>query len=135
MLQSTRYKIIIYSLISVILFALLGFWLYFSRAESRDYQRLADLKVWQNILSDYYARNGTYKIPNCEAPMALSQCLQKYVGRQAIDNIDDPVNVSPYRYTVVSLSDIDYEINFALEAGLGGLKPGQYIWTKSGVKR
>lgn len=127
MLQSTRYKIIIYSLISAILLALLGFWIYFAKAQTRDYQRLADLRVWQNILSDYYGHNGTYKIFNCDSGELLSACLG--------NNINDPKNISPYQYAVASLSDADYEINFSLEAGIGGLKPGQYIWTKNGVRK
>lgn len=135
MLQRTRYKIIIYSLIGIIVSALLGFWLYFSTAQARDYQRLADLKVWQGILSDYYLHNGTYVIPNCDEGKLLSRCLSKVVGRQTINNIDDPVNVSPYQYIVANLSDVDYEINFALESGIGDLKPGSYLWTKNGVKR
>ncbi|MFA6526032.1 MAG: hypothetical protein WCT26_01285 [Candidatus Buchananbacteria bacterium] len=127
MLQSTRYKIIIYCLISAILLALLGFWIYFAKAQARDYQRLADLRVWQNILSDYYSQNGTYKIPNCDNRESLSVCLG--------DNINDPKNFGSYQYSVASLSDTDYEINFSLEAGIGGLRPGQYIWTKNGVKK
>lgn len=127
MLQSTRYKIIIYCLISAILLALLGFWIYFAKAQARDYQRLADLKVWQNILSDYYLRNGTYKILNCDNGELLSACLG--------NNLLDPKNISPYQYSVASLSDTDYGINFSMEAGIGGLKPGQYIWTKTGVKK
>lgn len=135
MLQRTKYKILIYTLISVILLALLGFWLYFSTAQARDYQRLADLRVWQNIMNDYYAKYGTYAIPNCEPGEMISQCFRGDNTRSATNNVNDPINTAPYQYTVASLSDIDYEISFSLEAGIGGLKPGQYIWTKNGVKR
>lgn len=135
MLQSTRYKIIIYSLIGVILLTLLGFWAYFAKAQERDYQRLADLKVWQSVLSGYYAQNGTYRIPSCDPGALLSSCLAKSAGSETINNINDPVNADPYRYTVASLSDNDFEINFALESGIAGLKPGRYIWTKNGVRR
>ena len=121
MLQSTRYKIIIYSLAAAILLVLLGFWLYFAQAQARDYQRLADLKVWQNILAAYYSRNGTYVIPNCASGELISQCLPQPAGA--------------YRFTVASLSESDFGLNFSLEAGIAGLKPGQYIWTKNGVKR
>lgn len=135
MLQRTKYKILIYTLISVILVTLLSFWLYFSTAQARDYQRLADLRVWQNILSDYYAKYGTYIISNCEPGQVISQCFKGDNLKSAINDINDPINSTPYQYTVASLSDIDYEISFTLEAGLGGLKPGQYIWTKNGVKK
>lgn len=128
MLRNTKYKIIIYSLAGLILLTVLGFWIYFAKAQARDYDRLADLKIWQDILSEYYANNGTYIIPNCIAGELLSHCLAGH-------NIDDPVNASPYQYSVASLSAADYEINFSLEAGIGGLAPGQYLWTKEGVKR
>ncbi|MFA5021428.1 MAG: hypothetical protein WC517_05250, partial [Patescibacteria group bacterium] len=67
MLRQTKYKITIYALAGLILLTLLGFWLYWASAQARDYRRLADLKVWQNILSDYYAQNGTYRVPDCGA--------------------------------------------------------------------
>lgn len=135
MLRQTKYKITIYALAGLILLTLLGFWLYWASAQARDYRRLADLKVWQNILSDYYAQNGTYRVPDCGAGETLSRCLKAAAGRWAINNIDDPINISPYRYAVANLSDDDYEISFSLEAGIGGLAPGQYLWTKGGVKR
>ena len=135
MLQSVKYKIIIYALLGAVLLVLLIFGAYFFTAQSRDYQRLADLKVWQNILSDYYIKNGTYAVPGCDSGRLLSRCLTAKAGNETIINISDPINAGPYQYTVADLSDSDYEINFSLEAGIGGLKPGQYIWTKNGVKR
>lgn len=135
MLQRTKFKITLYSLIFVILAVLLAFWIYLASAQSRDYQRLADLRVWQNILSDYYSKNGTYVIPGCDAGRTLSQCLVKQSGRISINNIDDPVNSGDYRYVVAGLSDDDFQISFALEAGIGGLGPGKYIWTKNGVRK
>lgn len=135
MLQRTKYKILIYSLISVIIFTLLGFWAYFSTAQSRDYRRLADLRVWQNILSDYYAKNGTYVLPNCYPGQVISDCFRGDNTKSATNVINDPINSSPYQYIVTSLTDSNYEISFTLESGLNGLKPGQYIWTKNGVKK
>jgi len=135
MLRNTKYKIIIYSLVGLILLAALWFGIYFFSAQARDYRRLADLKVWQDILSGYYSQNGTYAVANCASGEILSRCFIKNVGHATINDINDPINVSPYQYIVGNLSDSDYEIKFSLEAGIGGLNPGQYVWTKNGVKR
>jgi hypothetical protein len=135
MLRQTKFKITLYAVIFSILLVVFGFWIYLARAQIRDYQRLADLKVWQNILSAYYFTNGSYVIPGCEAGKTLSFCLNKKIGRVTINNIDDPVNSGDYRYMVGNLSTDDFQIVFSLEAGIGGLGPGKYILTKEGVKK
>jgi len=135
MLRQTKFKITLYAVIFTILVVVLGFWIYLASAQIRDYQRLADLKIWQNILSTYYFKNGTYVIPGCDVGRTLSDCLSQKVGHATIDNINDPINSGDYRYTVGNLSTDDFQIVFSLEAGIGGLGPGKYILTKEGVKR
>lgn len=135
MLQKTKLKIAIYVVVSLNLLALFIFWIYWSSAQARDYQRLADLKIWQSILSSYYSENGSYLVPNCTIGKTLSGCLIKKVGRFTINNINDPLNYGNYRYVIEGLSDSDYQISFFLEAGVGGLSRGVYILTKDGVKK
>jgi hypothetical protein len=135
MLQRTKFKITLYAVIFINLTVLLGFWLYWSSAQARDYERLGDLKVWQNILGYYYSQNGTYIIPNCAAGETLSSCLAQKVGKITINNINDPLNSGNYRYTVGSLGESDYEIQFALETGIAGLSRGGYILTKNGIRK
>jgi len=135
MLQKTKFKIALYATIFTILLVILGFWIYFASAQARDYQRLADLRVWQNILASYYLQNGSYQIPNCDQGETLSQCLITKVGKSTINNINDPINSGSYRYAVNNLSAEDYEIIFSLEAGIGGLSRGSYVLNKNGIQR
>ncbi len=127
MLQKQKIKLAIYGLLFTLVIIASAFVVYYFQAQARDYRRLADLKAWQNILSDYYLKNGTYLVADCGAEMALSRCLPY--------NINDPKNSGDYRYVVAGLSDTDFEIRFSLETGLGGLQPGSHILTKNGVKR
>lgn len=133
MLQRTRVKILLYAVIFVNLGILFGFWIYFAQAQIRDYQRLADLKIWQNILGGHFSQFGTYRIENCETGKTISQCLARKSGKVWLNNINDPVNSGVYRYTVAGLADDDYQINFSFETGIGGLKPGTYALTKNGI--
>ena len=133
MLQRTKFKITLYTVILANLFLLLGFGIYWLRAQNRDYQRLADLKVWQNILGDHFLKFGTYRLDNCQIGQTLSQCWAEKSGQVWINNINDPLNSGSYRYLVAGLADDDYQINFSLEAGIGGLSPGTYVLTKNGV--
>lgn len=134
MLQRTRFKIIIYALFFSLAIILLSFWIYFAVAQARDYQRLADLKIWQDVLNRHYMNYGTYQKNNCENGKLLSACWEDYSGRFRINNINDPINSGNYRYIVGGLGVDDYQINFSLEAGIGGLSRGNYILTKNGVK-
>ena len=77
---------------------------------------------------------GTYKKANCDSGKLLSACFEEYRGRFRINNINDPINSDIYRYVIGNLDIDDYQINFALEAGIGGLRRGVYILTKDGVK-
>jgi hypothetical protein len=44
------------------------------------------------------------------------------------------VSQGNYKYLVGNLGVDDYEINFYLERGIGGLAAGGYVWTKNGVR-
>ncbi len=135
MLQRLRFKIILYLAIFAILLLALAFWIYLARAQSRDYQRLADLKITQDILASYYGKFATYQLPNCLVGETVSQCLSTKVGSPVINNIIDPLNNTSYSYVIGSLADSDYEINFSLEVGIGGLSRGNYVLTKNGIRR
>lgn len=127
MLQKQKLKLAIYGLIIALVLISSAFVAYYFRAQSRDYQRLADLKVGQTALSDYFLRNGTYLVAGCQPGMELNGCLPI--------NVKDPINSGDYRYLVVNLSDADYEIKFSLETGLGGLQKGVHILDKNGARR
>lgn len=135
MLQRQKFKIALYVVIFAIILTVLGFWIYLASAQSRDYQRLADLKVTQNVLADYFSKYGSYQVPNCDIGETLSRCLKTTVNGKVINNINDPLNSGVYRYVVGSLAVDDYEINFSLEAGIGGLSRGTYVFTKNGIRR
>jgi len=130
-----RFKIIAYSLLLVILLALvIWFWQYNS-AQARDYTRLADLKVAQAQLSDYYLKFNTFIIPYCQTPLTLSDCQGKDRQKISLSDLVDPLNTGSYRYDLVYLGEDNFQINFALEIGAGGLKAGAYKMTKVGVSQ
>ncbi len=135
MLQSQKIKLAIYALILAILAVALSFWAYFAAGQKRDYERISDLKVWQSVLARHYFDFGTYRINGCETGMTLAQCLGAVSGKAKINAKEDPINAGVFRYVVGSLDDSDFEIKFSLESGVAGLKPGQYVWTKNGLKK
>lgn len=135
MLQRQKFKIALYVVIFAIILTVLGFWVYIASAQGRDYQRLADLKVIQNVLADYYSKNGSYQLPNCDIGETISQCLRMTNNGRVINNINDPINVGVYRYVIGNLNLDDFEINFTFEAGIGGLSRGTYVFTKNGIRR
>ena len=113
-------------LILALIFTILAVWFYSGQA--RDFERLKGLKTWQDIMAGYFSKNNSYRIPNCDSGMLISQCFPSQATPV------DPVNRGNYKYLVGSLGVDDYEINFYLERGIGGLKAGGYVWTKNGVK-
>lgn len=135
MLQAQKIKIAIYSLVFLILIIAVWFSSAIFAGQARDYERLGDLKVWQDILEQYYFDYGTYQVAGCQAGMTLAQCLQEQSDKVRINTKEDPINSGNYRYVVGSLGDSDYEIKFSLESGVNGLAPGQYVWTRNGLKK
>jgi len=135
MLQSQKIKLAIYALVFIIIGILLAFWIYLAQGQARDYQRISDLKTWQAVLNGYYFNYGTYQVKDCQPGMTLAKCLGAISDNVRINTKEDPLNYGAYRYIVGSMSETDYEIKFQLEAGAAGLKPGQYIWTKNGVRK
>lgn len=127
MLQQQKIKLAIYGLILTLVLIISAFTAYYFQTQARDYRRLADLKLIQTAMSDYFLRNGTYLIPNCQANSMVRSCLPL--------SVSDPLNSGDYRYFITGLSETDYEVRFSLETGLGELQKGSHILTKNGVKR
>jgi len=133
MTQRTKFKIILYTVLLVIAIALLLVWWSYTRALGRDYQRLADLKLMQVELTDYFANFNTYKIPECQVNSPVNFCTGKNDRTIAVGNITDPTDSGDYRYLVGELSDNNYKIYFSFEIGVGGVAPGGYALTRSGI--
>lgn len=113
-------------LILALIFTFLAVWFYSGQA--RDFERLKGLKTWQDVMADYFSKNNTFQVTNCEPGMVISQCFPG----QSLPK--DPVSQGNYKYLVGNLGVDDYEINFYLERGIGGLAAGGYVWTKNGVR-
>ena len=135
MTQSQKIKTAIYSLVFLIILIALAFWIYLAKGQARDYERISDLKVWQSVLTGYYFDYGTYRIKGCEPGMTLAGCLAGVSNKERINTKEDPINSGKFRYIVGSLGDDDFEIKFSLEAGVNGLKPGEYVFTKNGLRK
>ena len=130
-----RFKLIVYSLLLVIALGLIiWYWLY-SSAQGRDYERLADLRLAQSRLIDYYLKYNTFKVPYCPTPITLNDCQGKNNENTGLENIVDPLNDGTYYYNLVYLGDDDFQINFTLEVGINGLPAGIYKITKAGVSQ
>lgn len=128
-----KLKLLIYTILAVILVAVLWWWIAYNQGKTRDYKRLADIKVIQAELTEYYRRFNTYKIPECQGNSLVNFCVGK--GDQAVgfQAIIDPLNSGAYQYIVDSLLDNDYIISFSLERGMVGVPAGNYVLTKEGV--
>jgi hypothetical protein len=133
--QRTRFKIIVYVILAVIAITLLSFWAWFASGWRRDFLRVGDLKNIQVAMAQYYSQYGTYTLVGCDAGMKIGDCLRRQSSSVSKSNISDPLGSSYYNYIVGSLNDDFYEINFALEVGVGGLPAGRYVLTKDGVRR
>jgi hypothetical protein len=133
--QRTRFKIVIYVIIGIIAIILLSFWIWYASGWRRDFQRVGDLKQIQVVMSQYFSQYGTYAMVGCQVDMKINDCLSKQSNGVAKIRIADPLGEGYYNYLIGSLNDDFYEINFALEAGVGGLPAGRYVLTKDGVRR
>lgn len=130
MTQRSKFKIIVYSLLFIIACILLFWFISFMSAKSRDLQRLADLKVVQAKFTQYFYKNNNFKVPNCTSKSSVSACRD---GDIDFAGINDPLNKGIYKYIIFDLSESNFQILFALETEIGGLKPGEHIYGKEGV--
>jgi hypothetical protein len=133
MRQRTKFKIIIYSILLVIAISLLMVWWSYTRALGRDYQRLADMKLLQVELTDYFTNFNTYKIPECQSNSPVNFCTGKGDRTMAVEGIIDPTSSGSYQYIIGELTDSEYRVYFSFEIGVGGLDAGGYTLTKSGI--
>jgi len=133
--QRTRFKIIVYVILAVIALTLLSFWVWYASSWRRDFQRVGDLKQIQVAMSRYYSQYGTYLISGCESGTRVDECFVKQSNILRSFRISDPLSSGYYNYIIGSLNEDFYEINFALESGVGGLPAGRYVLTKEGVRR
>ena len=125
-----KLKIVLYSLLFLTLFILLGFWLYLASSQARDYRRLADLKLIQEEFNRYYITSATFAVSGCRLNEPIADCFSSF----SPNVIKDPVDSGAYRYFVRGLSEDDYEVEFSFEVGIGGLSGGSYILTKNGIR-
>ncbi len=132
MSKHTIFKAIVYLFLLFLAVFALVFWFIYNGEQSRDYQRLGDLKIIQSEMADYFAQYNTYVIPECNPEMTIDQCVGKGDRHLANSKFFDPINSGNYRYIVKSLSDDDFAIQFYLEAGVSKVIPGGYLWTKNG---
>lgn len=131
--QRTRFKIIVYTILLIIALLLLSIWIWYASGWSRDFQRVGDLKQIQLAMSIYYSQYGTYYLKDCSIGMKVADCFTKQPILKFF-KITDPLSLGYYNYLIGSINDNFYEINFALEQGVGGLTAGRYILTKEGVR-
>ncbi|MFA6593712.1 MAG: hypothetical protein WCT16_00480 [Candidatus Buchananbacteria bacterium] len=127
-MRRLSYKIIVYAMLLILGLIFTGLAVWFYSGQARDFERLKGLKTWQDIMAGYFSKYNTYQVVDCNSGMIISQCFPNQTTPL------DPISQGNYKYLVGALGESDYEINFYLERGIGGLKAGGYIWTKNGVK-
>jgi len=135
MTQRNKFKVFAYSFLLIIAIIGLVFIWQTNAARGRDYQRLGDLKLVQQELADYFYEFNTYRISGCNPPAAVDSCTGAGDRRINLGQIIDPLNSRGYQYRLISLSDDDFEIEFALETSVAGLAPGAHSYTKNGLKQ
>lgn len=127
-------KIAVYVFLLIVAIGLLIWWLNYNFMKSRDYERLAEMKVLQAQMIDYYRHFNTYQIDGCQAEMPVNLCVGA-AGRQvAVDKLIDPINKKPFQYLVNELTDNDFSVRFSLETSVAGLPAGQRVLTKNGIE-
>ena len=135
MTQRTKFKITIYLILLIILVSMLIWWMIYNSGRSRDFERLADMKIIEAEMNNYYLKFNTYKIADCPNDTAINFCVGKDSKVLEVSNIIDPLSQLNFQYVVRSLTDDDFQIDFAFEVGVGGLLPGNYSLTKQGINK
>ncbi|MFA4871803.1 MAG: hypothetical protein WC610_01965 [Patescibacteria group bacterium] len=135
MAQKNLTKIFIYITLFVFAVGIFAWWVNYNWTRGRDYRRLADLKILQSALVDYYGRFNTYKIPDCQAGSLVNLCLGKNSRAIGLDNIIDPISKSPFQYQVVELADDNFFVSFYFETSMLGLPAGKHTLTKNGISK
>lgn len=135
MFQRARFKLIAYVALFIIALAVLSWWFSYNRAKGRDYERLVEMKVLAAQLNNYFFHFNTYQIPQCQVNTLVNFCLGKNGRIIKIDHLIDPINKNQFQYLVSDLSDDNFQVNFAFEVGVGGLRKGNYVLTKEGISK
>lgn len=85
-----------------------------AQKKARDTRRKSDMKALQNCLEQSYS-NGAYKAMSLPGDGTFHADCN---GDGTFDLvIQDPVDVSPYRYQATSLPPSGYSVNATLESG------------------
>lgn len=128
-------KILIYIFLLIIVLGVFVWWLNDDWAKGRDYRRLADMKILQAELAGFYGQFNTYKIPECQPGSAVNLCAGRNGRVVKTDGLIDPINKSPFQYTINELADDNFSIGFVLETAVAGLSAGRHILTKNGISK
>ena len=104
------------------------------RARVRDSQRIADITRVQAAFQLLYFEKASYKEAATGCPKTgddVNQCgLGKYLN--GLGALRDP---GRFKYQISRVPDeSDYGVAFNLERAYGGLKAGQHVLSKNGIK-
>ena len=114
--------------------------------KSRDARRVSDMNTLQDIMARTISQRGVdgYKLA-CPGVGAVSKCLGGKLQEffPSIGNLNDPgfvanscancVDGTICNYAITNLEKDSFQVNFYLEKGINGEKPGCYNLTKDGV--
>lgn len=135
MSQRNVFKIFVYIFLLVIAIGLLVWWVVYNNARSRDYDRLAQIKLLQLELTDYFFEFNTFQIPQCPTDSLVNYCLGRGDRTLAVSGIIDPKNRGNFQFIFEEILQNDFAVSFSLEQGVGGLSAGNYVLTKEGIRR
>jgi type II secretory pathway pseudopilin PulG len=130
-----RFKIIVYLILAILAVSLLIWWLMFGAAKGRDWRRLADIKLIEGELNSYFLKFNTYIIPECPDDSLINYCLGQDKRRLNFAALVDPKNKAPFQYVMRAMTEDNFRLDFALEAGIGGLPAGNYSLSKEGIRK
>lgn len=132
MIQRTKFKLAVYAALLVIFLSVLVWLVFFNLARSRDYRRLADMRLAQAELMDYFLQFNTFMVDECQVGSLLNFCQGRDGYGDNLATLIDPVNESDFQYMVSDLSADNFRIDFSLEVGASGLSAGNYALTVAG---
>jgi type II secretory pathway pseudopilin PulG len=135
MTQRTKFKIVVYVILAVILLAVLIWLFVYDLAKIRDYNRLADMRLAQAEIIDYFLKFNTYQVAGCTVGSLLNFCAGRDGFGDQLERLADPLNKDGYQYIISDMSADNFRLDFFLEVGAGGLSAGNYSITKSGFGR